>query len=81
MNALEASGIHKHAPLTRHTVPHSWKEEHCLDFLRQALPGRTDCPRIMVFDHAGIHCSRIVRQARRALAERGLRRWYLPARG
>ena len=77
--ALAVPGTHNHAPLTRHTAPHPWKAEHGLDFLRQALPGRTGRPRIVVLDHAGIHRSRTVRQARRAWAERGLRRWYLPA--
>ena len=50
-----------------------------LAFLRQALPGRTGRPRIVVLDNAGIHHSRKDRQARRALAERGIWLWYLPA--
>ncbi len=77
--ALAAPGTHKHAPLTWHTAPHYGKGEHVLAFLRQALPGRTGRPRIVVLDNAGIHRSRKVRQARRALAERGLWLWYLPA--
>ena len=77
--ALAAPGTHQHAPLTWHTAPHYWKGEHVLAFLRQALPGRTGRPRIVVLDNAGIHRSRKVRQARRALAERGIWLWYLPA--
>ena len=49
---------------------------------RQALPGSAGCPRIVVLDNASIHCSRTVRQARRArreLVQRGLWLWYLPA--
>ena len=33
----------------------------------------------MVLDNTGIHRSRKVRQTRRALAERGIWLWYLPA--
>ena len=50
-----------------------------LAFLRRALPGRPGRPRIVVLDNAGIHHVRKVRQARRALAERGIWLWYLPA--
>ena len=77
--ALAASGTHKHAPLTWRTDSHPWKGEHILAFLRHALPGRTGRPRIVVLDNAGIHRSRTVRQARRALAEQGIWLWYLPA--
>jgi hypothetical protein len=77
--ALAAPGTHKHAPLTWHTAPHYWKDEHVLDFLRRALPGRAGYPRMVVLDNASIHRSRKVRQARRALAERGIWLWYLPA--
>ncbi len=56
--ALAAPGTHRHAPLTWHTAPHSWKVEHVLAFLRQALPGRTGRPRIVVLDNAGIHHAR-----------------------
>ena len=55
-----------------------WKAEHLLDFLRHALPGRADSPRIVVPGNAGIHHVRPVRQARRELAERGLWLWFLP---
>ena len=82
MNALASlavPGTHQHAPLTWHTVPHPWKGEHVLAFLRQTLPGRTGRPRIVVLDNAGIHHSRKVRQARRTLVERGIWLWYLPA--
>ena len=77
--ALAAPGTHQHAPLTWHTAPHYWKGELVLAFLRQALPGRTGRPRIVVLDNAGIHHARKVRQARRALAERGIWLWCLPA--
>ena len=77
--ALAAHGTHKHAPLTWRTASRPWKGEHVLAFLRDALPGRTGIPRIVVFDNAGIHRSRTVRQARRALAEQGIWLWYLPA--
>ena len=59
--------------------PHYWKGEHVLEFVRQALPGRTGRPRIVVLDNAGIHRSWKVCQTRCALAERGLWLWYLPA--
>ena len=39
----------------------------------------TGIPRIVVFDNAGIHRSRTMRQARRALAEQGIWLWYPPA--
>ena len=77
--ALAAPGTHKHAPLTWRTASHLWKGEHVLDFLPNALPGRTGRPRMVVLDNAGIHRSRTVRQARRELAARGLWLWYLPA--
>ena len=70
---LAAPGTHKHAPLTWWTASHPC----VLDFLRNALPGRAGRTRRVVLDNAGIHRSRTVRQARRALAERGLWLWYL----
>ena len=66
-------------PLTWQTALHAWKAEHLLAFLRQALPGHTGRPRMVVLDNASIHRSLTVRQARRELAERGLWLWYLPA--
>ena len=77
--ALAAHGTRQHAPPAWRTASHPWKGEHVLAFLRQALPGRAGVPRLVVFDNADIHRSRTVRRARRALAEQGLRLWYLPA--
>ncbi|HSU80872.1 MAG TPA: IS630 family transposase, partial [Thermoanaerobaculia bacterium] len=48
-----------------------------LDYLR-SLPGSVG-PRVVVLDNASLHVSKVVKAQRRALAQRGIYLYYLPA--
>ena len=74
-----APSLHKKADWSFTYPCQPWKGEHVLDCLRNALPGRTGIPRLVVLDNASCHRSRTVRQARWELAKQGIWLWYLPA--
>jgi putative transposase len=58
------------------TAERTWDSHDLLAFLR-ALP-RAQVPRVVVLDSASLHVSRVIRRARRSLAESGVYLYYLP---
>jgi putative transposase len=58
------------------TAERTWTSYDLLGFLG-ALPW-SKAPRVVVLDNAGLHASRVVREARRRLARRGIYLYFLP---
>ncbi len=58
------------------SVPHSLTSEHLLVFVRALAQLGT--PLVVVLDNASIHISRVVQEARPALAAEGITLYYLP---
>lgn len=59
------------------SVSRSLKAEDLLAFVEHAVPQGPGL-RVVVLDNAGIHRSRLVHQARRALRQKGIVLYYLP---
>lgn len=79
MAVLAAPGTQVETALTWWTAPFTWRAEHFVDVLRQALPGDGQRPRVVVLDHASIHKSKKVKAAQPELRALGIHLWYLPA--
>jgi hypothetical protein len=58
------------------TAERTWKGHDLVAFLR-SLPW-ADVPRVVVLDNGSLHTGRIIREARRDLARRGIFLYYLP---
>jgi len=58
------------------TAERTWNGYDLLGFLG-ALPW-SKAPRVVVLDNAGLHTGRVVREARRRLARRGIYLYFLP---
>jgi transposase len=77
VNALAAYRPYGRTPrLDVFTAERTWNSHDLLGFLG-ALPW-SKRPRVVVLDNAGLHTGRIVREARRRLARRGIYLYYLP---
>lgn len=63
--------------LTWSTAPRSWDADDLVTFIRDGVP-RGDGPMVVVLDNASIHCSKVVREARKGLREQGIELFYLP---
>lgn len=59
------------------SVPRSFKAEDLLAFVEHTVPAGPGL-RVVVLDNAGIHRSRVVKEARRALRQKGIVLYYLP---
>ena len=58
------------------TAERTWNSYDLIGFLR-ALPW-SKAPRVVVLDNAGLHTSKVIRQARRALSAAGIYLYFLP---
>jgi len=77
VNALAAYRPYDRAPrLDVFTAERTWTSSDLLGFLG-ALPW-SQVPRVVVLDNAGLHTGRVVREARRRLAGRGIYLYFLP---
>jgi transposase len=77
INALAAYRPYGRSPrLDVFTAERTWNSYDLIGFLK-ALPW-SKVPRVVVLDNAGLHTSRVIRQARRALAAAGIYLYYLP---
>ena len=77
VNALAALRPFGRAPrLEVFTAERTWDSYDLIAFLR-ALP-RSKAPRVVVLDNAGFHASRVVRSARKGLADAGIYLYFLP---
>jgi transposase len=77
VNVLAAYRPHGPTPrLDVFTAERTWKGHDLVAFLR-SLPW-ADVPRVVVLDNGPLHTGRIVREARRELARRGIFLYYLP---
>jgi transposase len=77
VNALAAYRPYGPSPrLDVFTAERTWTSYDLIGFLK-ALPW-AKCPRVVVLDNAGLHTSRVIRQARRALSEAGIYLYFLP---
>jgi len=77
VNALAAYRAHGGPPrLEVFTTERTWDSYDLLGFLK-ALPW-AKVPRIVVLDNASLHTSRVVRQARKRLADAGVHLYFLP---
>jgi putative transposase len=77
VNAMAAYRPYGPSPrLDVFTAERTWNGYDLLGFLG-ALPW-SKSPRVVVLDNAGLHTGRVVRQARRRLARRGIYLYFLP---
>jgi transposase len=77
VNALAAYRPYGPSPrLDVFTAERTWNSYDLIGFLK-ALPW-SKCPRVVVLDNAGLHTSRVIRQARRSLAAAGIYLYFLP---
>jgi putative transposase len=77
VNAMAAYRPYGPSPrLDVFTAERTWTSYDLLGFLG-ALPW-SKAPRVVVLDNAGLHASRVVREARRRLARRGIYLYFLP---
>ena len=77
VNALAAYRPYGRSPrLDVFTAERTWNSHDLIGFLR-ALPW-SKAPRVVVLDNAGLHTSKVIRQARRALAAAGIYLYFLP---
>jgi transposase len=77
VNALAAYRPYDRSPrLDVFTAERTWTSYDLLGFLG-ALPW-SKVPRVVVLDNAGLHAGRVVREARRRLARRGIHLYFLP---
>jgi transposase len=77
VNAMAAYRPYGPSPrLDVFTAERTWTSHDLLGFLG-ALPW-SKAPRVVVLDNAGLHASRVVREARRRLARRGIYLYFLP---
>jgi transposase len=77
VNALAAYRPYGRSPrLDVFTAERTWNSHDLIGFLK-ALPW-SKAPRVVVLDNAGLHTSRVIRQARRALATAGIYLYFLP---
>jgi len=77
VNAMAAYRPYGGAPrLEVFTAERTWDSHDLLGFLK-ALPW-SKVPRVVVLDNASLHTSRVVRRARKRLAEAGIYLYFLP---
>ena len=77
VNALAAYRPYGRSPrLDVFTAERTWNSYDLIGFLK-ALPW-SKAPRVVVLDNAGLHTSKVIRQARRALAAAGIYLYFLP---
>jgi transposase len=77
VNAMAAYRPYDRSPrLEVFTAERTWNGYDLLGFLG-ALPW-SKAPRVVVLDNAGLHTGRVVREARRRLARRGIYLYFLP---
>lgn len=77
INALAAYRPFDQKPrLDVFTAERTWNSHDLLGFLK-ALPW-SKCPRVVVLDNASFHTSKVIRSARKGLADSGIYLYYLP---
>jgi putative transposase len=77
VNALAAYRPYDRAPrLDVFTAERTWNSYDLIGFLK-ALPW-SKCPRVVVLDNAGLHTSKVIREARRELSSKGIYLYFLP---
>jgi putative transposase len=77
VNALAAYRPYGRSPrLDVFTAERTWNSHDLIGFLK-ALPW-SKCPRVVVLDNAGLHTSKVIREARRELSSKGIYLYFLP---
>jgi transposase len=77
VNALAAYRPYGRSPrLDAFTAERTWNSYDLIGLLR-ALPW-SKAPRVVVLDNAGVHTSKVIRAARKVLADSGIYPYYLP---
>jgi putative transposase len=77
VNALAAYRPYGRSPRLDVFTAERTRNSHDLIGFLKALPW-SKCPRVVVLDNAGLHTSKVIREARRALSAAGIYLYFLP---